>query len=136
MNAKRFTGVLVTLFAVAVVGCGQHDHAHHQDTGVGKKEAEKKGDHSGWWCAEHGIPEGECSACSTKLQKEYKAKGDWCKDHVEGGIAKSQCFICNPQMREEYAKKYRAKYGKEPPEPTENMAKKDDKKDENKDDKK
>jgi hypothetical protein len=120
-------------------GCARtEDKAAKKETpqDKGAEVAKKDGKHEHWWCAEHGIPEEECSACSAKLAKEYKAKGDWCKDHVEGGIAKSQCFVCNPQMREEYAKKYRAKYGKEPPEPTENMPKKDDKKEEKKDDQK
>lgn len=69
-------------------------------------------DHSGWWCAEHGIPEAECSMCSAKVARRCKAKGDWCHDHDR---AKSQCFICDPKLKEKYAAVYRAKEGKEPP---------------------
>ena len=68
--------------------------------------------HSEWWCSEHGIPEQECTMCSTVAAKEFKAKGDWCKEHNR---AKSQCFLCNPEFKEKYAAKYRTKYGKEPP---------------------
>jgi hypothetical protein len=76
------------------------------------EKAEAKGKHDSWWCAEHGMPEEECSLCSDKVAKECKAKGDWCEKHDR---AKSQCFICDPSLKEKYAAKYRAKYGKEPP---------------------
>lgn len=89
---------------------------------------DKDGDHSGWWCDEHGIPEHVCSMCSAKVAAEFKKKGDWCKDHDR---AKSQCFKCDPKLKDKFAAQYRAKYGKEPP-PTEDEEKKDDKKEERK----
>ena len=106
-------------FAIAVVGCGQnaetedspkasvpsnkaHDHAAH--------------DHGGWWCTEHGIPEEDCSMCSSKAAAKFKEKGDWCEKHSR---AKSQCFICDPLRAEKYAKLYEAKFGEKPPKPTE-----------------
>jgi hypothetical protein len=46
----------------------------------------------------------------------------------ENDRAKSQCFICDPSLQEKYAALYRAKYGKEPPPPEDNMPKKEDKK--------
>jgi hypothetical protein len=116
-------------FAVVLSGCGQADNKSGQtkekDT-KGKlsqvakaKEEEKKGnDHSGWWCDEHGVPEAECSMCSAKVAAEFKKKGDWCEKHDR---AKSQCFICDPKLKDKYAAVYRAKYGKEPPEPTDNQ---------------
>ena len=48
------------------------------------------------------------------VAKAAKAKGDWCEKHDR---AKSICFICDPSLKENYAAKYRAKLGKEPPEP-------------------
>jgi hypothetical protein len=81
-------------------------------------------DHSGWWCAEHGVPEEECSMCSEKVAKEFKTNGDWCDKHDR---ALSQCFICKPERRQFYAAKYRAKYGKEPP-ATEDQEKTNEKK--------
>lgn len=130
-------GVAPGLFAAVVlfaVGCGQADNKGDPAKGGAQVADNKKGDskeektaHSGWWCDEHGIPEAECSMCSSKVAKECKAKGDWCDKHDR---ALSQCFICNPKRREYYAAQYRIRYGKEPP-PIE-----DDAKDGKKDDKK
>ncbi len=130
-------GVGLSLFAGLALlagGCSQSDTkggaAKDKDKGTAvakggddKKDGDSK--HSGWWCDEHGVPEGECSMCSAKVAKAFQDKGDWCKEHER---AKSQCFICDPKLKEKYVAQYRAKYGKEPPEPTENMPKKDDKK--------
>jgi hypothetical protein len=77
--------------------------------------------HDHWWCREHGIPEHECLMC-LHSEEELKKKGDWCEKHE---YAKSQCFACNPALKERYAAQYRAKYGKEPPEPDENPGKPD-----------
>jgi hypothetical protein len=85
------------------------------------EKAEAKGKHDSWWCAEHGVPEEECTQCSDKIAKEFKAKGDWCEKHDR---AKSQCFVCDPSLKEKFAARYRAKYGKEPPP----VAEEDDKK--------
>ena len=122
-------------FALMAGGCGKTDSTGGQakatpakDTGkpveVAKKD-DKKGDHSGWWCDEHGIPELECSMCQEKVAKECKAKGDWCKKHDR---ADSQCFICHPELEAKFAARYEAKLGKKPPVPEENRAKPEDKK--------
>jgi hypothetical protein len=116
-------GVLALLLAGGVLafGCGKPEQGSKKDGGktapvaagkgrqAGAKEEDKHGE---WWCAEHGIPEEECSMCSAKVEKECKARGDWCDKHNR---ALSQCFICNPGRKGFYAAKYRAKYGKEPP---------------------
>ena len=78
--------------------------------------AEAGDDHSGWWCVEHGVPEGECALCDTSLVAEFKAKGDWCEQHNR---PESQCFQCDPKRFERFAARYEAKFGKQPPEPTE-----------------
>jgi hypothetical protein len=83
--------------------------------------AKPGGKHEHWWCREHGIPEHECLMC-LHSEEELKKKGDWCETHE---YAKSQCFACNPALKERYAAQYRAKYGKEPPEPEENPGKPD-----------
>lgn len=89
------------------------DHKEHKQA---KKEKEKvEDDHTsddGFWCISHGIPELECSMCQAKVEKECKAKGDWCEKHNR---AQSQCFICNPKLKAAFDKKYRTRYGKEPP---------------------
>lgn len=68
----------------------------------------------GWWCAEHGVPEAECTKCNPKLVADFKKKGDWCKEHNR---PESQCFICHPEKEAELAAEYEARYGKKPPKP-------------------
>lgn len=112
-------GLLVPAI-VALAGCGREvpssepAKAAATDKGKGAVAAapKKVDDHSFWWCDEHGIPEEECSMCSSKVAKACKASGDWCDKHDR---AKSQCFVCDPALKEKFAAKYRAKYGKEPP---------------------
>ena len=107
---------LIPMAAILVSGCGktEADVAADQKTGEAKKTGAD--DHSGWWCAEHGIPEKECSMCSAKAAEKFKKAGDWCKEHDR---AESQCFKCDPSRAEKYVKLYVAKYGKQPPKPEE-----------------
>ena len=65
-------------------------------------KAEEKGDHSGWWCDEHALPEHVCDLCSKKYRESEKAKGNWC----EHNRVKTSCFKCNPGVREKYAAEY------------------------------
>lgn len=78
--------------------------------------AEGEHDHSGWWCAEHGVPEGVCTRCDATLVAEFKDKGDWCEEH---DLPDSQCFVCHPEHEAKFAAQYEAKYGEQPPKPTE-----------------
>ena len=106
-------GVLLA-FAVMASGCGQQA----SDSGP-TQVSEASGDahdHSGWWCAEHGVPEEDCSMCSAKAATKFKEKGDWCEEHNR---AESQCFKCDPSRAEKFAKLHVAKFGHEPPKPTE-----------------
>lgn len=120
-----------TLFAaIALSGCndangpnaGQQttavdDHAGHDHAeGEHDEESVAGHDHGGWWCAEHGVPEGECALCDTSLVADFKAKGDWCVEHNR---PESQCFICDASRFESFAARYEAKYGEQPPKPTE-----------------
>jgi hypothetical protein len=88
------------------------DHDDHAHGAHGHSHGEGAHDHSGWWCAEHGVPEDICSQCSSKYAAECQKKGDWCEEHNR---AKSQCFLCDPKLKEKFAAKYQAKFGKEPP---------------------
>lgn len=126
MKLIRVSGFLVTglaFCAVVLVGCAKTDVGAKAENKKAKPVAEAGHDHSGWWCAEHGIPEEECSMCSAKVAAECKKKGDWCEKHDR---ADSQCFVCHPEYKEKFAAKYRAKYGKEPP-PIEDETTKDEK---------
>ena len=131
MKTWTFAALLAGL--VATVGCGGktgesgdgHAHADHKHPHGKKAEPKDEGGHHGWWCDEHGVREEECSMCDPKVAKAFQDKGDWCKLHDR---AKSQCFICDPGLKDKYAAEYRARYGKEPPEPKENMPEKKDEK--------
>ena len=116
---------ILTLTVALTSGCGQsgqtppqaekhadapddHDHGEHAAT---EKGVDK---HSGWWCNEHGVPEGVCGQCDSKLAAEFQKKGDWCKEHDRPD---SQCFKCHPELAAKFAAQYEAKYGKQPPTP-------------------
>jgi hypothetical protein len=106
------------LLAVLAAGCGQTPSrgAVVKSTPTGKEVAktEPAGQHDGWWCDEHGLPESVCDQCSKKYRAAEKAKGNWC----EHERVKTSCFKCNPGLKEKYAADYKAKFGKAPP-PTE-----------------
>ena len=103
---------LVAAVLFASNGCSESAPPPKQVAQADKENGKKEHDHSGWWCGEHGVPEGECSMCNSKVAAAFKAKGDWCDEHDR---AKSQCFICYPKLQEKFAAQYRAKEGKEPP---------------------
>ena len=59
-----------------IVGCGKPPA-----TAPESKVTHEEHSHGGWWCDEHGVPEEVCALCNTKLVADFKAKGDWCKEH-------------------------------------------------------
>ena len=105
--------------AVAIAsGCGPKEKggdakSTEKDRPVAKNEPGKTegGDHDGWWCPEHELPEHVCDLCSRKYRESEKAKGNWC----EHNRVKTSCFKCNPGLKEKYASEYKVKFGKEPP---------------------
>ena len=119
IELKQRSLVCGVLLAVAVVtnGCGQQ--AGEEGSAQVSESSAESGDghdHSGWWCAEHGLPEEVCSMCSTQAAAKFKEKGDWCDEHHR---AESQCFQCDPSRAEKFVKLYEAKFGEKPPEPKE-----------------
>jgi hypothetical protein len=48
------------------------------------------------WCAEHQVPESQCTRCNPDLIAAFKATGDWCEEH---GLPDSQCLKCNPELK-------------------------------------
>jgi hypothetical protein len=48
------------------------------------------------WCAEHAVPESQCTRCDPALTPAFKATGDWCAEH---GLPESQCLKCNPNLK-------------------------------------
>ena len=115
--------LVLNLSVAGLVGCGQnaetvvteeagHDHAADEYAA----DDHTPQDHSGWWCNEHGVPEEECALCDTSLVADFKAKGDWCDEHNRPD---SQCFVCHPDNFNKFAARYEAKFGEQPPQPTE-----------------
>jgi hypothetical protein len=119
MSVYKNFGLSAILVATALLvsGCAsEKPAASNEGGGATSTSIAPAGDHSGWWCVEHAIPEAECSMCSAAYAKQCKEKGDWCEEHNR---AESQCFICDPSRAEKFAKLYEAKFGKKPPVATE-----------------
>ncbi len=125
----KMTGTLLVLFATALIslsGCGNQasDSSQSNENSAEKKVANhdehdheegEHGDdheHDGWWCAEHGVPEEECTRCDSSLTSAFKKKEDWCEKHKRPD---SQCFICTPKLEEKFIARYEAKFGEKPP---------------------
>lgn len=117
-TSAHFALCCAAIGGLTLAGCGQqagdgsaaqvsdpspegHDH-----------EGEEAHEHGDWWCAEHGVPEKDCSICNATAAAKFKEKGDWCDEHHR---AKSQCFECDPARAEKFAKLYEAKFGHSPP---------------------
>lgn len=112
-----FTAFMLAAMAAFVSGCaGETETTQTANNEAHEDHDHDEHDHSGWWCVEHGVPEGECTRCDSTLIAAFKDKGDWCKEH---DLPESQCFKCNPKRAEPFIARYEAKYGEKPPEPTE-----------------
>jgi hypothetical protein len=115
-NQRTRLGALAGAFSLSIaLGCSQAtppaaDKASAEATET--SAAAGAHDHSGWWCAEHGVPEEVCGLCNSKLAAEFQRTGDWCKQHDRPD---SQCFVCHPELAATFAARYEAKYGKQPP---------------------
>lgn len=123
MKSQIWNGSSVVLLLVGLTigasGCSKPaDTSPSTGSGAPPTEAVAEAGHNldGWWCSEHGVPEEECSLCSTEAAEKLKAKNDWCEKHDR---ADSQCFVCHPELAEKFAARYEAKFGKKPPKPTE-----------------
>ena len=121
MKFQMFKGCamlgLLAAMAAFSTGCGQATHDGESEPAAETPGAGEEGPvHAGWWCSEHGLPEEECSMCSTTAADEFRAKDDWCEEHNR---AESQCFLCDPSRAEKFAALYEAKFGEKPPKPTE-----------------
>lgn len=122
MLTKRPWTISLTLLAMTslTVGCagetGPAQTAQNESHDDHDHAEGKGGAHDGWWCVEHGVPEGECTRCDSTLIAAFKEKGDWCREH---DLPESQCFKCNPKRAETFIARYEARYGEKPPAPTE-----------------
>jgi hypothetical protein len=93
------TFVCSLLLALAAAGCTKEKKSppaaapaatvQHAAAGV------KPGSHEDW-CAEHAVPESQCTRCNPELVAAFKATNDWCEEH---GLPESQCLKCNPDLK-------------------------------------
>src|SRR5688572_29737506 len=107
--SSKTTLSLIVAAALASAGCGTSTTSAPSTKNVADDSGHSAG---GWWCDEHGVPEGICAQCNVKLVADSKAKNDWCQEHERPD---SQCFICHPEKQKEFAAQYEAKTGKQPP---------------------
>lgn len=117
LNPSKWIGsVLVVGTAVVLLsGCSQTESGTGgAKTGAPAATTAAAPEHGGWWCVEHGVPEGICAQCSSQVAAEFQKKGDWCKEHSR---PESQCFICHPEFEAKFAAQYEAKFGQKPPKP-------------------
>lgn len=120
IGIDRVVWALLAGTGLVLSGCGQTN----PESGPAESQAAKApaaatnvaADGEGWWCPEHGVPEGICAQCDSKLAAEYQKKGDWCEEHNR---PESQCFLCHPKLEEKFIAQYEAKFGHKPPKPTE-----------------
>lgn len=106
--------IIILFFSIAIVSAyyfgnygSQHDetadvthteeidpHAgHNNPPGEHPEAAAAHGGEAIDWCAEHSVPESECTVCHPELVAHFKETGDWCAGH---GIPESHCRLCNP----------------------------------------
>lgn len=114
MRGCKLAVLAVSAFALS--GCSKSETATSEDGAEAVATTNVDHSHGGWWCVEHGVPEGECALCDTSLVSKFKDEGDWCDEHDR---PESQCFICGPARFEKFAARYKAKTGLEPPQPEE-----------------
>ena len=103
---------ILFIAAIAGPGCGESPEKPQADGSASSPITKVAGQHEGWWCDEHGVPEGICAQCDAKVAAELKNKGDWCRQHDRPD---SQCFVCHPELSQDFAALYEAKFGKAPP---------------------
>ena len=117
---RRLSLPALAMAALVASGCGQNGTEPAQTEGQATESANVQtvaaADHSGWWCTEHGIPEGICARCNSQVAAEFQEKGDWCEEHER---PESQCFVCHPDLESKFAAQYEARTGEKPPKPTE-----------------
>jgi cobalt-zinc-cadmium efflux system membrane fusion protein len=47
------------------------------------------------WCAEHRVPESECTLCHPELVEKFKSEGNWCGEH---NVPETHCRLCHPTL--------------------------------------
>jgi hypothetical protein len=95
MKSRRFLAILPLVAVVAFFGCDKKS-ASSKNTDKGAKVTRVAATE---WCAEHGVPEADCTRCHSNLIAAFKQKGDWCDKH---NLPKSQCTECDPSLKAKF----------------------------------
>ena len=107
MRSLRLAAAMLALLMV-VAGCGsqsprsrtaQSEAAKRATTPTGDGHADVAAIVPGSyedWCAEHQVPETQCTRCDASLIPAFQVANDWCADH---GLPMSQCTIHDPNLR-------------------------------------
>lgn len=92
--------VVLVLGAVLMFRSGEPKVTGHESGEDGQMASAGEIDMSDW-CAEHRVPESECTICNPDLIESFKAKtymgkSDWCEGHQ---LPESHCRLCNPEIK-------------------------------------
>ncbi|HXF49576.1 MAG TPA: efflux RND transporter periplasmic adaptor subunit [Verrucomicrobiae bacterium] len=97
---KKFIGLtgLVVFAVVATVAVMKWSGQTNESSAPEKSGVAASSIPSGMadWCAEHRVPESECTKCHPQLMETFKAKNDWCAEHA---LPESHCRLCNPDLK-------------------------------------
>src|SRR5688500_18523629 len=78
-----------------ITGCTKDDASKPKSEAEGHAPVGvKPGSHEDW-CAEHAVPESQCTRCNADLIPAFKATHDWCEDHQ---LPLSQDTIHTPDL--------------------------------------
>jgi hypothetical protein len=103
LNANFAVGFLAAALSI-LNGCKSEPSSSPATPGAASAAVEKAqhaspaatpGSHEDW-CAEHQVPESQCTRCNPALIAAFKATGDWCEEHA---MPESQCKLCNPDLK-------------------------------------
>lgn len=93
---RSFVACLLVCTLCASVGCSKEKAEAGPVVSAGHAPAgAKPGSHEDW-CAEHAVPESQCTLCHPDLVAAFKATGDWCVEH---SLPESHCLKCNPNLK-------------------------------------
>lgn len=92
MNTGHPTTALLLSFAL-LSACSADDQTQ-PDPSLHASENVVPGSYEDW-CAEHEVPETQCTRCDPSLVAAFKATNDWCAEH---GVPESLCRPCNPDI--------------------------------------
>lgn len=97
-KAKTYMQLIVILAGILLLascGASQDAASHEDDSRAAAPASDPAPVEAGEldWCAEHAVPESECTKCNPGLIAHFKEINDWCAGH---DLPESHCRLCNP----------------------------------------